>query len=178
MKRNFTKLIILCLIAGTSFTACKKSSNSKPADNSSNTESMKFTLNGKAVSYDNCIISDESITGQKQFGLLGAGEKDDNFLSIVVYADIKNLKAGDTFNAASSIYQPNGMVINYSADANDSFYTVTGVPQGSVTFTEVTSTVIKGTFTTAKLYDFFDDKGTDLKYTVSNGSFTASRPTN
>ena len=67
------------------------------------------------------------------------------------------------------------MVINYNLDENDSYYTIPAVPQGSVTFTVVTSTIIKGTFTTAKLYDFFDNDGTDLKYTVTNGSFVAKR---
>ena len=177
MNKNITKLIILCLITAFSSSACKKNSDNKPTDNSSsdNTEFMKVTINGKAVNYDNCIISDESVGGVTQFGMLGAGEKDNNNLGITVYADIKNLKAGDTFNAASSIYQPNGMVINYNLDENDSYYTIPAVPQGSVTFTVVTSTIIKGTFTTAKLYDFFDNDGTDLKYTVTNGSFVAKR---
>lgn len=171
MKKNFTKLVILCLIAGTSFSACKKSSNNNP---SGDTYSMKLTLNGKAVTYTTCLVADITANGIAQFNITGSNKGNEG-LAIDVIANLKTVKAGQVFNAATAYVQPNSMTIFYTDAANNDYGTQLTDPTGSITITSVTSTTVKGTFT-GKLYDFDDTNATNLKYTITGGTFVAEMP--
>jgi len=169
MKKNFTKLIVLCLIAGFSFSACKKSSDNKPA---SDTYSMKLTLNGKAVTYTTCAAADITVNSLVQFNIIGTNKGNES-LEIDVLADLKKVKAGQVFNAATAFVQPNSMALFYTDAANNDYGSQNADPTGSITITSVTSTTIKGTFS-GNLYDF--PNATTLKYTVTGGTFVAQMP--
>lgn len=171
MKKNFTKLVILCLIAGTSFSACKKSSNNNP---SGDTYSMKLTLNGKAVTYTTCAAADISVNSLVQFNIIGTNKSNES-LAIDVLADLTKVKAGQTFNAATAYAQPNSMSLFYTDAANNDYGSQIADPTGSITITSVTSTTIKGTFT-GKLYNFDDTGASNLKYTITGGTFVAEMP--
>ncbi len=176
MNRNFTKLIVLCLIAGFSFSACKKDSNNKNTDNSNSTYSMNFTLNGTAVSYSTCAVGDIQVNSDHYTEFVGVNTKSpNNSLQIEVVANIADLKAGQTFQVTSDYLAANTAIFFYSPNATDSFGTQTAAPSGSVTITSVSSTTVKGTFS-AKLYSSDDFDATTLKYTVASGTFVAEMP--
>jgi hypothetical protein len=172
MTKNFTKLIVLCLIAGFSFSACKKSSDNKPT--TSDTYSMKLTLNGKAVTYTTCAAADITANGIAQFNIIGTNKGNEG-LAIGVIADLSKVKAGQVFKAATAYVQPNSMTMFYTDAANNDYSTQLTDPTGSITITSVSSTTIKGTFS-GKLYDFDDTAATDLKYTITDGTFVAQMP--
>lgn len=171
--KNTTKLFILSLLIGSLFTACKKdSSTPKPTSSS---YSMKLTLNGSPVSYNTCIAADITANGLKQFNILGSNTSGNDSFAIGVIDDITTLKAGQTFTGATSYTETNGLNITYFA-ADDTIYDTELSDQTStLTITEVTSTEIKGTFS-CKLYAFADPNDTSLKYTITNGTFTAEIP--
>ena len=171
MNKNITKLIILCLIAGFSFSACKKSSDNKPA---SDTYSMKLTLNGKAVTYTTCAAADITANGIAQFNIIGTNKGNEG-LAIGVIADLSKVKAGQVFKAATEYVQPNSMTMFYTDAANNAYGTQLTDPTGSITITSVSSTTIKGTFS-GKLYGTDNNGNTTLKYTITGGSFVAQMP--
>jgi hypothetical protein len=171
--KNTSKLIILSLIATLSFTACKKDSTTPKPTSSS--YSMKLTLNGSPVSYSICLAADITASGVKQFNILGSNPTGNDSFAVAVIDDITTLKAGQTFTGETSYTEPNGLNISYFAADNSIYDTVLSDQTSTLTITEVTSTEIKGTFS-GKLYAFDDTAGTSLKYTITNGTFTAELP--
>src|ERR1700744_5891521 len=109
MKRNFTKLLILGLIAATSFSACKKSSDNKP---SSDTYSMTVSLNGKATTYNTCVAADINANGTQQFNIIGTNKGNES-MEIDVIADLSKVKVGQIFKAATDYVQANSMTLFY-----------------------------------------------------------------
>src|SRR6185437_2688949 len=172
MKKTL-KLLVAVLCIALAFSACKKNKGNSPTGGAT---SMKFTVNGTAVSYNTCLeltatindIDHLVITGDN---INGAKHSDDNFELEIIH-DLATLKAGQTFQVSADFSSANSVNIWYSPNATDSFVSQAGNPNGSVTITAVTSTTITGTFQ-GKLYGESDYSGTDLKYTVTNGAFTA-----
>ena len=124
MNRNFTKLIILCLIAGFSFSACKKSDNKPPVSN--DTYSMKFTSNGTAISYNTCAVGDVEVNGDKYTEFIGLnGKNSANSLQVEIIADYTKLKAGQTYKVTSDYLAQGTAILFYSPDGTNYFTTQT-----------------------------------------------------
>jgi len=175
MKRNITKLLVLCLIAGASLSACKKSSDNKPST-SSDTYSMKFTLNGTAISYNSCAVADVEVNSDKYTEFIGLNGKDlNNSFQVEVIADYTKITAGQTFKVTSDYLAQGTAILFYSPDGTNYFNTQVAAPEGTVTITDVTATTIKGTFS-GKLYSADDSNAETLKYTVTSGTFVAQKP--
>jgi len=175
MIKNFTKTAILCLVIGTSFTACKKDSNTKPPA-SNDTYSMKFTSNGTAVSYNTCAVADVEVNSNKYTEFIGLnGKNTDNSFQVEVVADYTKLKAGQTYKVTADYLAQGTAILFYSPNGTNYFNSQPEAPEGTVTITEATSTTVKGTFS-GKLYSADDYSGTTLKYTITNGTFVAQMP--
>jgi hypothetical protein len=155
------------------FNSCKKNSDNNPV---TTTSSMKLTLNGTALNYNTCRVQNFTINGSVQTQITGQNAADVSsgsyYFNIVIYSDMNSLKTGDAFQVETSAYEANSMGLSYSPDPSDIFETQAENPQGTVTFTGVGSGFIQGTFS-GKLFATTDLAGTNVKYTVTGGSFTA-----
>lgn len=173
MKKNFTKFLILGLIAATSLAACKKSSDNKP---STSNYSMTLNANGTAVSYSSCVVADIDANGSKYTEIVGVNQKTpNNSFSIEIVAGTSSLKAGQTYQVTADYLGANTATLFYDTDDTHSYTTQAANPVGSVTITSVTSTTLKGTFS-GKLYSGDDYNAADLKYTITSGSFVGQMP--
>jgi hypothetical protein len=177
MKKNITKLIVLCLIAGTSFSACKKDDNKKPV---SNTYSMKFNANGTAVSYTSCLVADIDINGSKLTDIIGVNKNNsNNEMELEFPVAVSSLKAGQTYQVivptGNNQLELTTPLLGYTMDGTNYFTTQSADPVGTVTITSVTSTTLQGTFS-GKLYSEDDSDATTLKYTITNGTFVGLMP--
>ncbi len=172
MKKIFVLSIAIFSIAVV-FTSCKKNSDNKPVTTAS---SMKLALNGTALSYNSCRIQNFKINGSLQSQITGQNDANvstgNYYFNIVIYSDMNSLKVGDTFQVATSAYEPNTMGLYYSPDSADLFETQSAATQGIVTITGVGSGFIQGTFS-GKLFTTTDFAGTDVKYLVTDGTFNA-----
>lgn len=161
------------LLSAAMMSGCKKDSKTP---STTATGSMKLTLNGTALSYNNCTASDATVGSDKQTIITGLNitnntPGNDN-IELDIMHDITTLKAGEVFPASTSFDQSDSMALFYFPNATDSFVTQPANPQGSVTITSVSSGIISGTFS-AKLFAGDDASGTTVKYTVTDGTFTA-----
>lgn len=164
MYKNITKLVILCLVAGFSFSACKKSSDNKPV------YSMKLTINGNTMTYTTCTASKLNVDGIIQFNIIGTNKGNES-LAMVVFADLGTVKSGQTFNAMFSEEQ-NNLTMIYNDGTNNQYITQFINPKASLTITSITSTTLTGKFS-GNLYYSDDFNATNLVYTISNGTFVA-----
>ncbi|MCR8561543.1 hypothetical protein KXD93_28065 [Mucilaginibacter sp. BJC16-A38] len=173
MKQT-TKFLIAVMAAAITLGSCKKSSD----PNASSTQSMKLTLNGKAVSYSACLISTAEAGSSKQTIITGTtlanGVPTGATFEVELFKDIALIKAGDVFPASTVFAQANSSALLYFPNDNDFFATQPGNPQGTVTITAVTSDIIKGTFS-GKLFTQDDYEGKTVKYTATGGTFVASK---
>ena len=176
MKTLSLLCIALAAIALT-FSSCKKSSNNPTPDKTASS-SMKFTVNGTAISFNNCGETSLSVNDVTQTLFLGVnvtnGTPSGASLELNIQHDPATFKAGQTYQVASSPGQADGATFYYSTNSTDEFTSQPANPQGSITITEVTSTTISGTFS-GKLFAYNDYAGATVVYTITNGSFTAKR---
>ena len=162
------------IVTSIAFSSCKKSST--PAPVPTITTSMKLTANGTPLSFSYCEEVEIDVNNAPQITFTGTnvtnGKPSDASFEVDILHDPTTLKAGQTYPAATSFAQPDGSALFYSPNANDTYMTQPGNPQGTVTITEVTATTISGTFS-GKLFAGDDFSGTSVLYTITNGSFTA-----
>ncbi|MGF7037778.1 hypothetical protein M2273_001012 [Mucilaginibacter lappiensis] len=161
------KHVSLIFLISTFLLSCKKSSTTPEL-----VTFMKLDTNSKALSYNSCSTIEIIRGGQPQTSITSQGGT--GHFDITLNQAPENLKTGQVYEAqtikslvtdsyARFTYVPNSSangVYGYSSSVNN--------PIGSVTLTEVTSTSIKGTFSTRV---FQDDSGLDLRYTITNGTF-------
>jgi len=167
------KPFIAMLVLGIALSSCKKSDDSKPA--TTTTSSMTFTANGTAVKFNTCLEADISLNNVNEVVIAGTnitnGKAAASSFTITIMQDPATLKAGQTFAVSSS----GTTSLAYYVTDSETDQTQVVNPQGTVTITDVSSTVIKGTFS-AKLFDAGDFEGQTVTYTITSGTFTAQRP--
>ncbi len=173
--KNLSKLLFAALLVAIAFGSCKKSSSNKT---SSSTPVMKFTSNGSVVSFNTCIAV-AALVGNSQQTLITAnnvtnGNVGTSTFQVQIDHDIASLKAGQTYAAATTFGQQDGSALLYFPNNSDFFATQPGNPQGSVTVTDITSGDVTGPFS-GKLFTQDDYAGADVKYTITDGTFVASR---
>ena len=170
--KTLSYVMMVATVASISFSSCKKSSTPAPAA----TTSMKLTVNGTDLSFNQCGELQVDINDAPQTTITGInvtnGNPGDASFEVDIDHDLATLKAGQTYQASSSYVQPDGVNFYYSPTSTGDFSSQPANPQGSVTITAVTATTISGTFS-CKLFDASDFSGTTVVYTVTNGSFTA-----
>lgn len=133
---------------------------------------MKLDTNNKVVNYNSCSTAGETFNGQADTYISSEGGSGQ--FTIILNKPPGSLKTGQVFEAQSikSLATDNCATFNYVPTSNsDDVYGYPSSefqPVGSVTLTEVTSTDIKGTFS-AEI--FYTSDGTDLLYTITNGTF-------
>jgi hypothetical protein len=174
--KNLSHLFIAVLATALAFSSCKKSTTPAPAGTTSS--SMKLTSNGTAISFNECEQGTVTANGVVQTVIIADnitnGKLGDASFEVDIEHDPATLKAGQTYQVASSFGQADGATLFYYPNTTDNFATQPANPQGSVTITGVTSTTITGTFS-GKLFASDDLTGTTVIYTITNGSFTAQR---
>jgi hypothetical protein len=174
--KTISQLFIAVMFTAIAFSSCKKSSDNS---NSSSNASMKFTANGTAVSYNTCIVVDATAGTVKQTLISGNNgtitKPGDATFELDILHDLATLKAGQTYPVSTTFNQANSAALIYFPNQNDFFATQPGNPQGTVSITDVTTDIIKGTFS-GKLFTQDDFDGTTVKYTITGGTFVATRP--
>ena len=174
MKKT-SQLLMAILLVALAFTSCKKSSDNP---NASSTPSMKFTANSSAINYNTCFAADATAGSIKQTLITGnngtIANPGNSTFELDILAGLSALKAGQTYPASTTFNQANSAALMYFPNQNDFFATQPGNAEGAVSITDVTSDIIKGTFS-GKLYTQDDFEGKNLKYTITGGTFVASR---
>src|ERR1700676_1738210 len=166
MKYLYKPATLIFLISAL-LLSCKKSSTTPAL-----VTFMKLDTNSKAISYNSCFTSEIILGGQPQTRITSQGGTGD--FNITLNQAPNNLKTGQVYEAqtikslATDSYARFTYVPNSSANGGYGYSSSVYNPIGSVTLTEVTSTSIKGTFSTGV---FQDDSGLDLLYTITNGTF-------
>ena len=155
-------LIILSIVS-----SCKKNSKSPTVTES---QEMKFALNGTVISYNTCQARVDTINGVVQMQIIGQNSVSDGSgkFAVVIYSDI--LFSGEVIPVAVVPNEPKTMYLGYFPDPNDDYFTIEQNPVGVVNITNIGSGFIQGTFS-GNLYSSTDPA--DLKYTLTGGSFTA-----
>jgi hypothetical protein len=170
MKKTQTLLLAVLGIALV-FNSCKKSSHSPVSS-----PSMKLTYNGTALSFNSCLALSATVGSTDEVLITGdnvtGSNHSDNSFEVDIVHSITALKAGQTFPAATAFTQAESSTLFFFTNATDTFVSQPKNPYGTVTITGVTSTTITGTFS-GTLYAVSDFSGLDLKYTITDGTFTA-----
>jgi len=171
------KPLILFVVAMTMtslFNACKKNEN--PPSHAV-TASLSFTANGNKVSFNNCTATGQDDIPKTMLIKSIKNESDPatyQGIGIAINQDITTLKAGQVCPVETSANQPDKSIINFEPNSASDFTTMQANAQGLVTITNVTATAISGTFS-AKLFAPSDIAGTTVIYTITDGTFTATR---
>jgi hypothetical protein len=161
------KPAILMFIISTLLFSCKKSSTTPGL-----VTFMKLDANGKTISFNSCSTAEIIFFGQHQTTIVSQGGT--GTFTIILTQAPQNLKAGQVYqaqtikNVETDSYAQFNYVPDNSSDNKYGYSSSMYNPVGSVTLTEVTSTSIKGTFTAAV---FADTYGSNLAYTITNGTF-------
>jgi hypothetical protein len=137
---------------------------------------MKLTLNGNDLNFNDCEEIEVDVNDQKQTTFTGyvvtnGSHSDVNFGLNIVH-DPATLKAGQTYQTATTFGAADGSLLFYWPNGTDYYTSQPAYPTGSITITEVTSTTISGTFS-GKLFAPADHSAITALYTVTNGTFTA-----
>ncbi len=164
------------MAAAVTLGSCKKSSSDP---NASSTQSMKFTINGSAVNYNTCLEASASAGSSNQTVFSGFqttnGTTGASTFEVAINNDPATLKAGQTYAAATKFGETNHSALLYFPNDKDFYASQPGNPTGTtVTITDITTDIIKGTFS-GKLFSQDDYDGKSVKYTVTAGTFVAKR---
>ncbi|MHB8207227.1 hypothetical protein [Mucilaginibacter sp.] len=170
------KFIAFCLPGVILLNACNKTTVTKTTN--SGAYSMALTVNNSSLSFNTCVSAEVSAGSSSQVAILGYNttnnKMSNNNFEVEIFEDIDSIKVGQVFKASTIFAESHSMQLYYSPDSTNTYITQTGNPIGSVTITEITAAVIKGTFS-GGLFDYADIDGNTLLYTATNGSFTAKR---
>ena len=168
-------MLMAVIVTSIAFSSCKKSSTPSPATGPV-VSSMKLTLNGNDLNFNDCEEIEVDVNGQKQSTFTGYvitnGKPSDLNFGLNITHDPATLKAGQTYPAQSSYGQDDVASFFYWKNSTDYYTSQPTVPEGNIAITEVTSTTISGMFS-GKLFAPGDFQGMILYYTITNGSFTA-----
>ena len=167
-------IIVLALLSASIVSSCKKETKTPVVE--LETQGMKFTVNDTALSYNSCRVQNFNIDSKIQTQITGQNTTDIYkgyyYFTITIYRDMNSLKAGDAFQVETSSEEANAMFLAYSPDPSAVYFTQALNPQGKVTITSLGSGFIQGTFS-GQLFDAADLAGAHLKYTITEGTFTA-----
>jgi len=172
MKYLYRPATFIFLISYLLF-SCKKSSVTTPEL----VTFMKLDTNGKTINYNSCVTVEINLVGQPQTDITTQGGT--GHFKITLNNAPNNLKTGQVYQAQSILSRSTDNYVRFtyvpysSANGGYGYTSSENNPVGSVTLTEVTSTSIKGTFSAGI---FQDDSGSNLRYTVTNGTFCTGNP--
>ena len=167
MKYLYRPAISMFIISTLLF-SCKKSSTTPAL-----VTFIKFDANGQTMNFNPCSTVETIFFGQPQTNISSQGGI--GTFKITLTQPFKNLKAGQVYkaqtikNVDTDSYAQFNYVPDNSSDDKYGYSSSMYTPVGSVTLTEVTPTSVKGTFTAA----VFGNNGADLKYTITNGTFSS-----
>ncbi len=154
--KTLTKTLIAFLIAGMTFTACKKDED----DNGNGAGTLKATVDGTAWTASMAVVANNNsglitITGSD------SGAKQ---LQLIVH----NVTASGTFNLGGSMTNQSHGRWTAGIASSQSYTNMMGQGSGTVDFTEVSDTGAKGTFA------FTAQNSEGETVNITNGTFNVT----